>query len=99
MVPPKICMMCRQRIIQSWESVCSSCWKKVIEHDLCPVCHGEKNIPFTNYDVGITVMLNCPKCNGTGYTGDWRINLILLNYAREFLRECGVDITEMDRLW
>jgi len=61
MVTPKICLICKERIIESWESACASCWEKM--------------------------------------TDDERANMIVLNHAREFLRSCGKDITELHTFW
>jgi len=99
MVAPKICLMCKERIIQSWESVCAVCWRKVEKHDLCPMCLGGKSIGQENVNGGFTTIISCPECNGTGYTGKWHQWLIVLNHCREFLRSCGVDITELYTLW
>lgn len=91
--------MCKQRVIASWESVCSNCWAKLEEHDVCPMCLGHGSIPETNTNGGFTLIRECPECDGSGYTGKWRQQMILLNHCREFLRDCGVDLTELHKLW
>lgn len=53
--------MCKQRVIESWESACNDCWQKLEKHE-----------------------------------GEW---MIMLNHFREFLRFCGVDLTELDKMW
>jgi len=29
LVAPKLCMMCKQRVVASWESACNNCWQKL----------------------------------------------------------------------
>lgn len=91
--------MCKQRVIASWESACEDCWRKVVEHDLCPMCHGKKTVSETNDNGGFTLQRKCLNCDGTGYTGHRRESMIRLNYVREILRECGIDFLELDKVW
>jgi len=90
-LPPKICPMCKQRNIASWESTCAFCWAKIITHDICPMCMGKGGIHQENINGGFTTGLCCPKCGGSGFTGVWRINMIIFNNFREFCRSCGFD--------
>jgi len=99
MVALKLCLMCKQRVIASWESACSDCWRKLVEHDLCPMCHGSGTYAEHNHNGGFTNIMVCPTCKGEKYTGHWREWVITLNHIREILRSCGVDVLELHTLW
>lgn len=92
MLPQKVCPICKKKIIAGWESACQSCWNKVIEHDLCPICRGACTIPEEEINGNhYTKAVKCPECNGTGYTGEWHKNLIIFNHGREVCRKAGFD--------
>lgn len=60
MVAPKLCMICKEKIIESWESACGNCWQKLEKRER-----------------------------------EW---MIMLNHVRETLRDCGVDLLELDKV-
>lgn len=97
MVPPKICPICKEKVIANWESTCQHCWDKLVEHDLCKICKGigtvAEEIINGNHH---TEIMKCPECEGSGYTGIWRLQIIVFNHVRENCRRCGFDpIVEM----
>ena len=85
-------------MIASWESACEDCWRAIVEHDLCPMCHGNKTIPTTQQNGDFTYEYKCPNCNGTGWVGNWRECMITLNHVRETLRDCGIDLLELNKV-
>jgi len=88
--------MCKRGNLQSWESACSHCWQKATEHDLCWACNGSGLVP-QRIDNHVSEITKCPNCNGTGYKGKWRQQLMTLNTIREELRACGIDL--FDNPW
>jgi len=98
LVAHKLCLICKQRVIASWESACEDCWRAIVEHDLCPMCHGKQVISTTNQNGYFTYTSVCTRCNGTGWVGNWREYVIMLNHVRETLRECGVDLLELNEV-
>jgi len=87
----KFCLLCKRGHLQSWESLCSYCWKKVEEHDLCWICKGTGTVAEKIGDV-VSEIIKCPNCGGTGYKGKWREGVKFLNSFREILLSCGIDL-------
>lgn len=91
MVGKKYCLMCGMGKLAPWESACNYCWDKAREHDKCWECKGFGHI-LNKIDGKAAGYTPCTVCDGYGFKGKWRSQLILLNHIREFLRSCGMDL-------
>jgi len=56
-VPPKRCPLCREHLIEDWESACWWCWQKIIWHDREFGTNWCKNLIVLNH-----LREECKKC-------------------------------------